>query len=143
MEINVFNNYSKEIPFEYEKIVEDISNYFNNEEEVSLILVDNEEIHKLNKEYRGVDRPTDVLSFNSDEDIYLGDIFISIDKVVSQAQEYEHSFEREFAFLLVHGILHLKGYDHHTPEEEKEMFAKQEEVLNVLNYRRINNENNR
>jgi len=137
MEINVYNNYPKEITFDYEKIINDISNYFQENEEISLILVDNEEIHNLNKQYRNVDRPTDVLSFPDDEsENYLGDIFISIDKVISQANDYGHSLDREFAFLLVHGILHLKGYDHHTVEEEKEMFSKQEEILNALNYRR-------
>ena len=67
---------------------------------------------------------------------YLGDIFICVEKVFSQAEEYGHAPEREFAFLVVHGLLHLKGYDHCTEEEESRMIAKQEEILNAINYRR-------
>lgn len=140
MEINIYNNYQAEIHFDFEKIVKDVSNYFNENTEISLILVNNEEIKNLNRDYRNIDRETDVLSFVDEDGEYLGDIFINIERVYSQAKEYNHSVEREFAFLLVHGILHLKGYDHHTNEEEIEMFAKQEEILNELNYRRENNE---
>jgi len=140
MEINIYNNYQAEIHFDFEKIVKDVSNYFNENTEISLILVNNEEIRNLNRDYRNIDRETDVLSFVDEDGEYLGDIFINIERVYSQAKEYNHSVEREFAFLLVHGILHLKGYDHHTNEEEIEMFAKQEEILNELNYRRENNE---
>ena len=103
----------------------------------NVIIVDNEEIHKINKEYRGIDRPTDVISFAlEDDDTFikteqriLGDIYISIDKARSQAIEYGHSFEREICFLAVHGFYHLLGYDHMNEEEEKVMFGKQEEVL--------------
>lgn len=140
MVINIYNNYQAEIHFDFEKIVKDVSNYFNENTEISLILVNNEEIRNLNRDYRNIDRETDVLSFVDEDGEYLGDIFINIERVYSQAKEYNHSVEREFAFLLVHGILHLKGYDHHTNEEEIEMFAKQEEILNELNYRRENNE---
>lgn len=140
MEINIYNNYQAEIHFDFEKIVKDVSNYFNENTEISLILVNNEEIRNLNRDFRNIDRETDVLSFVYEDGEYLGDIFINIERVYSQAKEYNHSVEREFAFLLVHGILHLKGYDHHTNEEEIEMFAKQEEILNELNYRRENNE---
>lgn len=110
---------------------------------MSLILVDASEIHRMNKEYRGLDRPTDVISFEEDDeedDTYLGDIFICIDKVYEQALAYGHSKEREFAFLLVHGILHLSGYDHIQKEDEIIMFAKQDEILNNLGLRRENNE---
>ena len=100
----------------------------------NVIIVDNEYIHKLNKEYRGVDRPTDVISFALEEvenDIrILGDIYISIDKVYEQAKEYGHSNLREICFLMIHGFLHLLGYDHMKLEDEKVMFAKQEEILN-------------
>lgn len=140
MVINIYNNYQAEIHFDFEKIVKDVSNYFNENTKISLILVNNEEIRNLNRDYRNIDRETDVLSFVDEDGEYLGDIFINIERVYSQAKEYNHSVEREFAFLLVHGILHLKGYDHHTNEEEIEMFAKQEEILNELNYRRENNE---
>ena len=104
----------------------------------NVIIVDNEYIHKLNKEYRGIDRPTDVISFalEDSEDIkyedfrLLGDIYISIDKAKEQAKEYGHSFKREICFLAVHGLLHLLGYDHMEKEEEKIMFSKQELILN-------------
>ena len=104
----------------------------------NVIIVDNEYIHKLNKEYRGIDRPTDVISFaleDSDDIKYedfrlLGDIYISIDKAKEQAEEYGHSFKREICFLAVHGLLHLLGYDHMEKEEEKIMFSKQELILN-------------
>ena len=105
----------------------------------SLIIVDNEYIHELNKNYRGIDRETDVITFAlEDEDSLivpeeegrnLGDIYISIDKARSQAEEYGHGLLRELSFLAVHGFYHLLGYDHMTPEDEKEMFTKQEEVL--------------
>ena len=104
----------------------------------NLIIVDNEYIHELNKNYRGIDRETDVITFAlEDEDSLvlptdervLGDIYISIDKARSQAEEYGHSLLRELSFLAVHGFYHLLGYDHMTEEDEKVMFAKQEEVL--------------
>jgi probable rRNA maturation factor len=131
--------------------------------EVALSFVDDETIHQLNKEYRGMDKPTDVLSFamsesgedelpihyedmeevevelegledeDGDEDNLLaeplGDIVISVPRALAQAEEYGHSAEREIGFLFVHGFLHLIGYDHETEEDEKIMFAKQEEIL--------------
>ena len=105
----------------------------------NVIFVDNDYIHKLNKKYRNVDRPTDVISFaledNKEEELsnvrMLGDIYISIDKAREQALEYGHSLRRELSFLSVHGILHLLGYDHMEKEDEKIMFAKQEEILNA------------
>ena len=110
--------------------------------EVSVTLVDNERIRELNNEFREIDRETDVLSFpmgdesfevDPDNDaILLGDIVISLEKAQSQAEEYGHSFRREVAFLLTHSLFHLLGYDHMTPEDEKEMFAKQEAVLERL-----------
>lgn len=106
--------------------------------EISVSFVTNEEIKLLNKEYRGIDKETDVLSFpliedfNADfkEHVYpLGDIVISIDKVEEQSKLYKHSFKREIAFLTVHSILHLLGYTHETTKEEEEMFSRQEEIL--------------
>ena len=104
----------------------------------NLIIVDNEYIHELNKTYRNIDRETDVITFalededslviGTDERI-LGDIYISIDKARSQAEEYGHGLLRELAFLAVHGFYHLLGYDHMSQEEEEIMFKKQEEVL--------------
>lgn len=138
MEINVFNQYPNEIVFDFLRIIIEFSNYFKIDKSVSVILVDEESIKDINKEYRGIDRATDVISFEEDEEDYLGDIFICIDKVYEQALSYGHSNEREFAFLLVHGLLHLQGYDHNDPDEEKAMFDKQDEILNELNYRREN-----
>lgn len=105
-----------------------------------IIFIDDEEMHKLNKEYRGIDRTTDVLSFalndNKHIDAFvnsLGDIFISIPKMKSQAEEYGHSEKRELSFLALHGLLHLLGYDHTLgKKEEEEMFGLQKEILNEL-----------
>ncbi len=111
----------------------------------NLIIVDNNYIHELNKTYRKIDRETDVITFAlEDEDTLvlpnegriLGDIYISIDKAKEQAKEYKHSLLRELSFLAVHGFYHLLGYDHMTPEEEKIMFGKQEEVLEEYGIRR-------
>jgi len=111
----------------------------------NVIIVDNSYIHELNKTYRGIDRETDVITFAlEDEDTIvipdgeriLGDIYISIDKARSQAEEYGHSFLRELSFLAVHGFYHLLGYDHQTKEEEEVMFQKQEEVLESYGIRR-------
>lgn len=137
MEINLYDNYQKPFGVEVGEIMTKVGEYFGTEKTVSLILTDDAEIWSLNRQFRGVDRPTDVLSFPADEEEYLGDIFISVDRLLAQAEEYGHSAEREFAFLLVHGLLHLMGYDHHDPEKEQEMFTKQEEILNALGYRRI------
>ncbi len=104
--------------------------------EVSVTLCDNAEIHELNREYRGVDRPTDVLSFPifDEEDMgsktVLGDIVISLEKAKEQAEGFGHSFEREVAFLTVHSMLHLLGYDHEEGKAaESEMFSRQEAIL--------------
>ena len=105
-----------------------------------IIFIDDEEMHKLNKEYRGIDRTTDVLSFalndNKHIDAFvnsLGDIFISIPKMKSQAEEYGHSEKRELSFLALHGLLHLLGYDHTLgKKEEEEMFGLQKEILSEL-----------
>lgn len=108
---------------------------------MNIIIIDNEKIHEINREYRGIDRPTDVISFALEDDKtfintdfrVLGDIYISIDKVHEQAENYGHSFRRELSFLTVHGILHLLGYDHMEPEDEKVMFKKQDDILKDLN----------
>ena len=112
---------------------------FGRRAEVSVTFTDNEGIHALNREYRNVDRPTDVLSFplsdgedyDTDGDaVLLGDIVISLERAQTQAEEYGPSFEREVAFLTVHSMLHLLGYDHETsPEDERDMFARQDEIL--------------
>lgn len=103
----------------------------------NIIIVDNDYIHKLNKEYRGIDRPTDVISFALEDEIdnvkldfrVLGDIYISLDKTYEQAKLYNHSFLRELSFLTIHGLLHLLGYDHMSKEEEEIMFPLQEKIL--------------
>ncbi|MCH5203957.1 MAG: rRNA maturation RNase YbeY [Oscillospiraceae bacterium] len=111
--------------------------------EISVTFVDNEKIRELNKIHRNIDRETDVLSFplgdengfevNCDNDaILLGDIVVSLEKAVSQSEEYGHSLKREAAFLITHSLFHLLGYDHEAPDEEKEMFEKQERVLQKL-----------
>lgn len=135
MVINLFNNYG-DLDFDFNKIITATENYFKGDEEVSLILVNEEEIRRLNRDYRKIDRATDVISFPDAEDNFRGDIFICIEKVNEQAKEYGHSREREFAFLLVHGLLHLQGFDHMNPEDEKVMIQKQEEILTALGYRR-------
>jgi probable rRNA maturation factor len=135
MKIKVYNNFGN-IDFDYKKVIKDVKKYFFEKTEVSLILVDINEIRRINLEYRKNDSPTDVISFESGEESYLGDIFICIDKIGEQASNYGHSLNREFAFLLVHGILHLKGYDHLAKEEEIIMFQKQDEILNEINYLR-------
>ncbi len=128
---------------EEEKIVVDVDVY--------ITLTNNEEIHKINLEHRNVDRATDVLSFpmyerneinilkeNSNDEIekILGDIIISIEKVKEQSIEYGHSFERELAYLVTHGMLHLLGYDHMIEEEKIIMREREEEILGILNISR-------
>ena len=136
------------------QVVEKVLAYEQCEEafEVSISFVNNQEMRKLNKEYRNIDKETDVLSFplvefieeelnTEDEDaeyieeeIALGDIVISMEKAVEQSEEYGHSFKRELAFLLVHGMLHLLGYDHDEEASEGEMFDKQEEILKNMKF---------
>lgn len=125
-----------EYKLEYEelikKAVEETLKYeeFETDCEISVTFTDNENIKMLNKEYRDIDRETDVLSFPMDESDMLGDVVISLEKAKSQAEEYGHTMEREIAFLCVHSVLHLLGYDHETGvEDEKEMFGKQEAIL--------------
>jgi len=113
---------------------------FQRDSEVSVTLTDDTGIHALNLEHRGIDRPTDVLSFPMfDEDFddgelcVLGDIVISLEKADAQAKEYGHTFEREVAFLTVHSTLHLLGYDHEEGKAaESEMFARQEMILEIM-----------
>ena len=110
--------------------------------EISLTLVSLEEIRELNRDYRDVDRETDVLSFPQYEgveempeegELCLGDVVICIDKVKSQAEEFGHSFEREFVYLFVHSLLHLLGYDHMEDDEKTVMRAKEEATMKEIN----------
>jgi len=124
-----------ELCLEEEEVTKDI--------EVSISFVDNDEIQKLNRDYRGIDRATDVLSFPQYENIKevenpicLGDIVISLEKALEQSKEYGHSFKREVAFLTVHSMFHLMGYDHDTPENTSIMREKEEKVLQQLGVKR-------
>lgn len=128
-----------------DKVVCKVSKLLNiNNSFVSIVLTDNKHIHEINKTYRNIDRETDVISFafmDNDENIKsditdLGEIYISLEKAHSQAEDYNHSFEREICFLLVHGLLHLLGYDHMNEKDEKEMFSLQDEILSSLGVER-------
>ena len=140
-EFEIFNQTDRDIPeletvksvLQHAVVKEKLENVIFN-----VIIVDNDYIHELNKNYRNIDRETDVITFalEDEKDMVapvgervLGDIYISIDKAISQAEEYGHSLLRELSFLAVHGFYHLLGYDHQTKEEEEVMFSKQEEVL--------------
>ena len=165
MTINFEKEVNTNFDFDCEALAKDVITFtidheeFPYEAEVNLTLVDNEEIHTINREYRNIDRPTDVLSFpmlsyeaagdfskleddyddnfNPDTgEILLGDIVISVDKVAEQAESYGHSQKREYAFLIVHSMLHLFGYDHMTSEEAADMEAKQRQILDEMNITR-------
>ena len=145
MEI-VFNLMTEAIPeHDYEKdystIKEKAGKLLNKSEDLvcSVIFCDPEQIHEINRDYRNVDRPTDVISFAmqdddsniliEEEENELGDIFINTQAILDQAKEYGHSPRRESCFLFCHGLLHLLGYDHMTPEDEEVMFGLQKEIL--------------
>ncbi len=120
-----------------------IEEEISDDAEISVTFVDNEGIRELNKMHRDIDRETDVLSFPAfldegfevdpeNDAVVLGDIVISLEKALRQSEEYGHSMKRETAFLIAHSLFHLLGYDHMTEDEEKEMFEKQEKVLQKL-----------
>lgn len=165
MTINFEEETAVTFDFDYEALAKEVITFtldhedFPYEAEVNLTLVDNAGIHEINRTYREIDRPTDVLSFpmlsyeeagdfdHLEEDyddnfnpdtgeILLGDIVISVDKVAEQAESYGHSMKREYAFLIVHSMLHLFGYDHMTPEEAAVMEAKQRTILDEMNITR-------
>lgn len=138
--IEVFNEYKK--PVEELSLVEDFINYCASSLKLknvlfNVIIIDNDSIHKINREYRNIDRETDVITFALEDNKQidtkdvrvLGDIYISYDRVISQAKEYNHSTRREICFLAVHGLLHLLGYDHMNKEDEEVMFGLQKELL--------------
>lgn len=161
MTITIEQETEVDFSFDYEALAKEVINFtidhekFPFEAEVNLFLVDNKRIHEINKEYREIDRPTDVLSFpllsyekagafdeiedNDDNfnpdtgEVMLGDIIISIEKVKEQAIAYGHAPKREFAFLIVHSMLHLFGYDHMTMDEAAFMENKQKEILKEMN----------
>ena len=147
MEIDIFNeteeNLEKEFEIMHNVLVHGIEKLKVGDVNFNVIIVDNEYIHKLNREYRGIDRETDVISFALEDDKtfnpeirILGDIYISIDKAKSQSKEYGHSLLRELCFLAVHGMLHLLGYDHMEKEEEEVMFKLQEDILDEMDIKR-------
>ena len=165
MTISIENETGTDFPFDYDLLANQVIMYtieredFPYEAEINLTLVDDEAIRAINQEYRQIDRATDVLSFpmisyieagdfsgledeeadnfNPDTgEILLGDIIISVPKVYAQAEEFGHSLKREFAFLIVHSMLHLFGYDHLEPEEAAFMENKQREILNEMNFLR-------
>lgn len=154
MDLEIYDD-TKNVPEEKIKLIEDILNFAGSylklpeNTEMSVTLMDNEHIHEINKKYRGVDKPTDVISFAIEEDDpdevpiilpedeefdipkNIGDIMVSMDKVKEQAEYLGHSEDRELGFLVVHGFLHLNGYDHMKEEDEKEMFGLQREILDA------------
>lgn len=138
LEIEGYDEYIKED--EIKAYIDEVLNdEFESEKPVylSVALIGNDEIQRINREYRGKDQPTDVISFayHETEDYMigpydtLGDIVISLERVKEQAKEYGHSFKRELYYVLTHGLLHLLGYDHIEEEEKKEMRAREEEIL--------------
>ena len=140
---NFENNYEEDFTAIIKQALKTL--HIEDDVEVSCVLVDDERIHEINREYRHIDRSTDVISFamEDNDQFYvegmprtLGDIFISVDHAKKQAEEYGHSLRREMCFLFTHGILHLLGYDHMTDEQEKEMFGLQDEILGALSIER-------
>ncbi|MFD1609890.1 rRNA maturation RNase YbeY [Oceanobacillus luteolus] len=151
-----FHDETNSLPTEYFDLLQRLLEFARKKEgvsqeaEMSVNFVDDKEIQELNRNYRQKDEPTDVISFAmqekvdgelhiyGEEDIptILGDIVISIDRAKEQAEEYGHTLEREISFLTIHGFLHLLGYDHLTEEEEKEMFARQNEILSEFGIER-------
>lgn len=140
---NFENNYEQDFTAIIEQALKTLG--IEDDVEVSCVLVDDERIHEINREYRHIDRSTDVISFamEDNDQFYvegmprtLGDIFISVDHAKKQAKEYGHSLRREMCFLFTHGILHLLGYDHMTDEQEKEMFGLQDKILGALSIER-------
>lgn len=165
MTLNIEKEYDPELGIDYEKTALQVAEQILTEEqcpyeaEVSLLLTSDDEIHRLNLEYRGIDRPTDVLSFPQIEyeipadfsraeehesecfnpdtgELFLGDIIISLDKVKEQAENYGHGTRREYAFLVAHSMLHLLGYDHMTEDDEAAMEARQDLALRHLGIER-------
>ena len=147
MEISIYNETEEKLDDEF-KIMKEVLEHGINKLKIenpifNIIIVDNEYIHNLNREYRGIDRETDVITFalqddktfNPEENI-LGDVYISIDKAKSQSEEYGHSLRRELCFLAVHGMLHLLGYDHMKKEDEEVMFKLQEDILDEMGIKR-------
>ena len=147
MEIDIYNETNEKLDKELETVhnvlIHGLKKLKIDEAIFNVIIVDNEYIHKLNREYRNIDRETDVITFALEDDKtfnpdirILGDVYISIDKAKSQSIEYGHSLLRELSFLAVHGMLHLLGYDHMEKKDEEVMFGLQEEILDEMGIKR-------
>ena len=147
MKIEIFNetkdNLDEYIDTIKEVLVHGLNKLKTGDVTFNIIFVNNPYIHELNKNYRNIDRETDVITFALEDDKtfnpeerILGDIYISIDKAKSQSEEYGHSLKRELCFLAVHGMLHLLGYDHMEKEDERVMFNLQEEILDEMGIKR-------
>lgn len=147
---NLIENSTKEMLVKLLECAADYEGVNTEITEMSLSFVTKEEIQEINRDYRGKDMPTDVISFALNDEVEdeiniigleeefnsIGDIIICVDIAHEQANEYNHSFDREIGFLAVHGFLHLLGYDHMNEEDEKEMFGKQEAILEKFGLRR-------
>ena len=142
----IFNTTEQEVDInELDQIIQFACNHLNIENPLlNIVIVDNKKIQEINRDYRNKDAVTDVISFAFEEyqdveyeDIrFLGEIYISYERCVSQAEDYGHSVKREFCYLAVHGLLHLLGYDHMTDEDKKEMRTLEEEILNEYDIKR-------
>lgn len=141
MRINFYNNSNENI-WKYQRLIKRLFKSFNISKSLNLIFVTEYEIKEINKQYRNKDAVTDVISFaqcddpENDNDYSLGDIFICVKRAYDQAKEYDHSRAREFAFLAVHGYLHLCGFDHMTKEDEEIMFKIQDDILDKAGIKR-------
>lgn len=136
MEINYVSEIEEDTT-SYENLINNIFSHITDDKIFNIIFTDEDRIRQINKDYRNIDKVTDVISFalndndecNFNAEDELGDIFICIPRAKEQANDYGHSIEREVGFLAVHGYLHLCGYDHMTESDEKIMFSRQEEIL--------------
>ena len=141
LKVNIVNQYDEDKSYNkiIKKVLKTTYKYLKIKEKmiINVVLVNDESIKEMNLKFRDIDKTTDVLSFENDGFTdEIGDIFISIDKTKAQAIDYNHSFQRELAFLSIHGFFHCLGYDHLNSEEEKEMFTLQNEILEKSNFRR-------
>ena len=147
MELSVYNRTNKDMAYIlplYEKIAASAERKLRLKKNhtLSVTFVRSRTIHTINRDYRGIDRPTDVITFAACDDLTgmetpeelldLGDIFINIDYAKRQAEQYGHSYDREVCFLFTHGLLHCLGYDHMNPEEEAVMFSLQDRILDPI-----------
>ena len=134
MRIHFFNQCEHDVT-EYKTLIRKVLKGYSPNKEFNIIFVNDDYIHELNKNYRNIDRVTDVISFalcddpDNELENELGDVFICLDQAIRQASDYGHTVDREVAFLAVHGYLHLCGYDHMTKEDEEIMFRLQDEII--------------